>query len=57
MAENVKRINAPVGRVRCRVASCKYYGQGDLCMAQNIEIKPAGASDAGEANCATFVKS
>jgi len=55
MGEQVKRINAPIGRVRCRVDSCKYYAAGDLCMAQNIEVQPPGASRSQDTNCATFI--
>ncbi|GEM_PF-1856012 len=52
--ERVKRINAPVGRVKCYVEYCKYYATGDLCMAQNIEIRPSGGGNSKAVNCATF---
>jgi hypothetical protein len=54
--EKVKRINAPVGRVKCYAEFCKYYATGDLCMAQNIEIRPSGGGSKA-VNCATFIES
>jgi len=54
--EETKRITAPVGRVKCYVEFCKYYGVGDLCMAQSIKVKPLAANGSKTVNCATFME-
>lgn len=41
--------------VKCVVNSCHYYGEGDHCMASEIEIQPPYASDTQDTDCATFI--
>lgn len=43
-----------ISRVKCVVNSCRYYGDGDHCLASKIEIQPPNAHDTEETDCATF---
>ncbi|WP_069649075.1 DUF1540 domain-containing protein [Caloranaerobacter ferrireducens] len=43
-----------IGRVKCSVNSCYYYGEGDHCLASSIQIQPPNASNSHETDCATF---
>ncbi|MGI6453679.1 MAG: DUF1540 domain-containing protein [Syntrophomonadaceae bacterium] len=41
--------------VKCCVSSCYYYGEGDHCMAAQIEIQPPDARNTQDTDCATFI--
>lgn len=51
---HVNKTNNPIGRVRCIVNTCQYYGNGDQCMAERIEVHPKNAHSTQETDCATF---
>jgi hypothetical protein len=40
--------------VTCTVASCKYWGEGSICVANGIEITGAGSNECQDTNCETF---
>ncbi|MGA9174591.1 MAG: DUF1540 domain-containing protein [Thermoactinomyces sp.] len=40
--------------VRCTVASCKYWGEGSICVAEAIEISGADSDECHDTNCVTF---
>lgn len=44
----------PLDGVKCIVNTCHYHAAGDLCTANQIEIKPRNASSSEETDCATF---
>lgn len=44
----------PIPRVKCVVDSCTYYKSGNLCGADQIEIRPPDASTTDETDCGTF---
>lgn len=50
----VDKSSDAISRVKCVVNSCRYYENGDRCLASKIEIQPPGASDTEETDCATF---
>lgn len=55
MNGKVAKENNPIGRVRCVVNTCYYYGTGDHCMAEHIEIQPQNAANTEITDCTTFV--
>ena len=44
----------PLDGVKCVVNTCHYHVMGDLCSANEIEIKPRNASSSEETDCSTF---
>ncbi|MCR1900036.1 DUF1540 domain-containing protein [Irregularibacter muris] len=54
MDVRVSKSNQPIGRVKCVVDSCHFWGSGKECLAQEIEIQPPGAQDTQTTDCATF---
>jgi len=54
MSGRVGKSNSAIGRVKCVVNSCTYYGDGDHCMASQIEIQPPNSTDTQTTDCATF---
>lgn len=50
----VEKQDDAISRVKCVVNSCRYYGDGDHCLASSIEIQPPEAHDTEETDCATF---
>ncbi len=50
----VNKTEDPISRVKCVVNSCTFYGNGDHCTAEKIEVQPRNASDSQETDCATF---
>lgn len=44
----------PLDGVKCVVNTCHYHIMGDLCSANEIEIKPRNASSSEETDCSTF---
>lgn len=55
MQGRVGKNDEPITRVKCVVDSCHYYGQGNHCLAQHIEIQPRNADSTEITDCATFV--
>lgn len=54
MHGRVNKSNNPITQVRCVVNSCHYWGSGDHCYAENIEVQPPNASNTETTDCATF---
>lgn len=50
----INKSNQAIGRVKCCVNSCEYYGDGDHCLASEIEIQPPNATNTETTDCATF---
>ncbi|MBS3950818.1 MAG: DUF1540 domain-containing protein [Peptococcaceae bacterium] len=40
--------------VKCVVDTCRYYGEGNHCSAQEIEIQAPQARSTKDTDCATF---
>lgn len=43
--------------VKCIVSTCEYWQDGDLCVADAIEITGRDAQECGTTNCQTFAMS
>ncbi len=54
MPERVNKMSEPNGGIKCVVNTCHYYGSGDHCLAEKIEIQPRNASSTEMTDCATF---
>lgn len=54
MLANVNRIEAPIPRVKCSVETCKFNENGNLCLAEAIEVQGPNARDLQHTDCATF---
>lgn len=55
MEGRVKKDDNPINRVKCVVNTCHYYGMGDHCTAEHIEIQSPNSWDSQTTDCATFV--
>jgi Domain of Unknown Function (DUF1540) len=56
MIGRAKKIPQPNNSIKCLVNSCDYYGSGDHCYAQEIEIKSKVLANTSEmTDCATFI--
>jgi len=42
--------------VSCTVSSCKYWGEGSICVAEAIEINGANSDECQDTNCVTFIR-
>jgi len=40
--------------VACTVASCKYWGEGAICIAEAIEVSGRNSDECQDTNCETF---
>ncbi|WP_027416350.1 DUF1540 domain-containing protein [Aneurinibacillus terranovensis] len=40
--------------IECTVASCKYWGEGSICIAEAIEVNGANSNECQDTNCITF---
>lgn len=47
-------MDKPNQGVKCEVVSCYFYGAGDCCTAEKIEVKSKNAHSIEETDCATF---
>lgn len=54
MEGRVNKTDHHLSGVKCVVNTCRYYGQGDHCDAEKIEIQPRNASNTQDTDCATF---
>ena len=54
MKGKVKKQESMLNGVKCVVNTCYYYGEGDCCMASQIEIQPRNARNSHETDCSTF---
>lgn len=48
------KMNHPNDGIKCSVNSCYFYGAGDCCTANQIEVQPSDAESMEETGCATF---
>ncbi|WP_047153175.1 DUF1540 domain-containing protein [Aneurinibacillus tyrosinisolvens] len=63
-ADNVNWTGSAIGLVNpdykvspsitCTVASCKYWGEGAVCIAEAIEVNGAASNECQDTNCITF---
>ncbi|TLS37253.1 DUF1540 domain-containing protein [Pseudalkalibacillus caeni] len=42
--------------IRCTVASCKYWGEGAVCIAEAIEVSGRNSDECQDTNCETFLR-
>lgn len=42
--------------ISCTVASCKYWGEGAICIAEGIEVTGQNSNECQDTNCKTFVR-
>lgn len=54
MKGRVEKGKQSLDGVRCVVDSCYYWGNGDNCMASQIEIEPRNAGNSEDTDCSTF---
>lgn len=52
---NAKKMPQPNNGIKCVVNTCHYYGNGDHCHADKIEVQPRNASSTEMTDCATFL--
>ena len=56
MIGRVNKLPQPNNSIKCLVNSCDYYGSGDHCHAQEVEIKSRVVANTTEmTDCATFI--
>lgn len=55
MPERVNKMPQPNGGIKCVVNTCHYYGSGDHCHAERIEVQPRDARSTDMTDCATFL--
>lgn len=55
MPGRVNKMPQANNGVKCVVNTCYYYGQGDHCHAEKIEIQAPNANSTEMTDCATFV--
>lgn len=54
MAKSAKKQDSKLDGVKCVVNRCYFWGDGDCCMASQIEIRPRDASTSDDTDCETF---
>ena len=55
MSNQTKKMPQPNGGIKCVVNTCHYYGSGDHCHADKIEVQSPNASTTEMTDCATFL--
>ena len=55
MSERANKMPQPNGGIKCVVNTCHYYGSGDHCHADKIEVQSPNASTPEMTDCATFL--
>lgn len=55
MPEKVNKMPQPNTGIKCVVNTCHYYGTGDHCHAEKIEVQPRDARSTDMTDCATFL--
>lgn len=48
------KMNRPNESIKCTVNSCFYYGNGDCCTADRIQVEPRDAHSIQETGCYTY---
>jgi hypothetical protein len=54
MSKEAKKMPQPNGGIKCLVNTCYYYGSGDHCHADKIEVQSPNSRTAEMTDCATF---
>ncbi len=52
---HTKKMPSPNTGIKCVVNTCHYYGSGDHCHAEMIEVQSPNASTTEMTDCATFL--
>ena len=55
MPERANKMPQPNSGIKCVVNTCHYYGSGDHCHADKIEVQPRNASSTEMTDCSTFL--
>ncbi|EHQ89331.1 DUF1540 domain-containing protein [Desulfosporosinus youngiae] len=55
MSKQVTKMSQPNSGIKCLVNTCHYYGSGDHCHAEKIEVQSPNASTSEMTDCATFL--
>ncbi|MDP4125594.1 MAG: DUF1540 domain-containing protein [Bacillota bacterium] len=55
MSGQTKKMTQPNGGIKCLVNTCHYYGTGDHCHAERIEVQSPNAKTTEMTDCATFL--
>ncbi len=55
MTGRANKMPQPNGGIKCVVNTCHYYGSGDYCYADKIEVQPRDARSTDMTDCATFL--
>ena len=55
MSERANKMPQPNGGIKCVVNTCHYYGSGDHCHADKIEVESPNARTNEMTDCATFL--
>jgi len=55
MIERANKMPQPNGGIQCVVNTCHYYGSGDHCHADKIQVQSPNASTTAMTDCATFL--
>lgn len=51
----IKKMPQPNEGIKCVVNTCHYYGSGDHCHAEKIEVQSPNAKSTEMTDCATFL--
>lgn len=54
MPGQAKKMPQPNTGIKCVVNTCHYYGAGDHCHADKIEVQSPNANTSEMTDCATF---
>lgn len=55
MQGHIKKMPQPNQGIKCVVNTCHYYGTGDHCHAEKIEVQSPNARSTEMTDCATFL--
>lgn len=55
MTGNAKRMPEANSVIKCTVNTCHYYGTGDNCHADKIEVQSPDAKSSEMTDCSTFL--
>ena len=55
MSERAQKMPQPNNGIKCVVNTCHYYGNGDHCHTDKIEVQPQNANSTEMTDCATFL--
>lgn len=54
MPNQAQKMPNPNGGIKCSVNTCYFYGSGNHCYANKIEVQSPNASTTEMTDCATF---